>query len=271
MPRSRAAISPPPRWRSIGIGGEETLELIRRAREACDIPVIPSLNGTTDQGWTHYAMLMQEAGACALELNVYYVAADLDESGAAVEERIGRIVRAVKSNVSIPVAVKLGPFFSAPGHMARRLVADGADGLVLFNRFYQPEIDLQAMRALPTLDLSTSAESRLPLRWVGILHGHTEGASIAATTGVQGAEDVMKFILAGADTVMTASALLRYGTDHMRTLVSGLRAFLEVGGYESVSEARGSLSHKTVADTAAYERANYLQVLDSFRTADFNP
>jgi len=255
----------------IGIGGEETLELIRRAREACDIPVIPSLNGTTDHGWTHYAMLMQEAGASALELNVYYIAADPEETGASVEDRICRILRTVKAEVSIPVAVKLGPFFSAPGNMARRLVADGADGLVLFNRFYQPEIDLQAMRALPTLDLSTSAESRLPLRWIGILHGQTDGAHIAATTGVQGAEDVMKYILVGADVVMTASALLRYGTEHMRTLVSGLRAFLEVGGYETIGQARGALSHRAVSDTAAYERANYLQVLDSFRPAEFNP
>ncbi|MBB4286169.1 dihydroorotate dehydrogenase-like protein [Roseospira goensis] len=256
---------------TIGIGGEETLELIRRARESCDIPVIPSLNGTTARGWTHYAKLMQQAGAPAIELNIYYVAADLDESGQQVEDRVVGILEMVQSEVSVPVAVKLGPFFSAPGHMVRRLVETGAGGLVLFNRFYQPEIDLQAMRALPTLDLSTSAEARLPLRWVGILHGHVDGAAIAATTGVQGAEDVMKFILAGADVVMTASALLRYGPAHMKTLVTGLRAFLEVGGYETVDQARGALSHKAIGDTAAYERANYLQVLDSFRTADFHP
>ncbi|SDE18139.1 dihydroorotate dehydrogenase-like protein [Rhodospira trueperi] len=256
---------------TIGIGGEETLELIRRAREACDIPVIPSLNGITTRGWTHYAKLMQQAGAPAIELNVYYVAADLSESGAQVEDRVVGILDLVCKEVSVPVAVKLGPFFSAPGHLARRLVTAGAGGLVLFNRFYQPEIDLQAMRALPSLDLSTAAETRLPLRWVGILYGHLDDASLAATSGVQGAEDVMKFILAGADVTMTASALLRYGAGHMKTLVTGLRAFLEVGGYETVAQARGALSHKAVGDTAAYERANYLQVLDSFRAADFSP
>ncbi|MQX38301.1 dihydroorotate dehydrogenase-like protein [Roseospira navarrensis] len=255
----------------IGIGGDETLDLIRRARESCDIPVIPSLNGISARGWTEYARMMQEAGAPAIELNVYYVAADLDETGAAVEARVESILQSVKSEVSIPVAVKLGPYYSAPGHMARRLVAAGADGLVLFNRFYQPEIDLQAMRALPTLDLSTSAEARLPLRWIGILYGHLGGASMAATTGVQGAEDAMKFILVGSDVVMTASALLRYGPAHMKTLVTGLRAFLEVGGYDTVDQARGALSHKAVADTAAYERANYLQVLDSFQQADYTP
>ncbi|KAA5606013.1 dihydroorotate dehydrogenase-like protein [Roseospira marina] len=255
----------------VGIGGDETLDLIRRARESCAIPVIPSLNGVSPRGWTQYARMMEEAGAPALELNVYYVAADLDESGAAVEARVESILQSVRQEVSIPVAVKLGPYFSAPGHMARRLVAAGASGLVLFNRFYQPEIDLQAMRALPTLDLSTSAEARLPLRWIGILYGHLDGASIAATTGVQGAEDAMKFILVGADVVMTASALLRYGPAHMKTLVSGLRAFLEVGGYDSIDQARGALSHRAVADTAAYERANYLQVLDSFRPSDYAP
>jgi len=255
----------------VGIGGDETLELIRRARESCSIPVIPSLNGVTARGWTQYAKVMEEAGAPAIELNVYYVAADLDETGEAVEARVESILASVRREVSIPVAVKLGPYFSAPGNMARRLVNAGAGGLVLFNRFYQPEIDLQAMRALPTLDLSTSAEARLPLRWIGILYGHLNGASIAATTGVQGAEDAMKFILVGADVVMTASALLRYGPGHMKTLVTGLRAFLEVGGYDTIDQARGALSHKSVSDTAAYERANYLQVLDSFRPSDYSP
>jgi len=255
----------------IGLGGEQMLEMIRRSRESCSVPVIPSLNGVTAHGWTQYAKLMEQAGAPAIELNVYYVAADPEETGSDVENRVEQILTSVKREVSIPVSVKLGPFYSAPGNMARRLVSAGADGLVLFNRFYQPEIDLQAMRALPTLDLSTAGEARLPLRWIGILHGNLGQASIAASTGVEGPEDVMKYILTGADVVMTTSSLLRYGPEHLSTLVSGLRAFLEVGGYDSVGQARGALSHRDCGNPAAYERANYLQVLDSFQLSDFAP
>jgi len=262
---------PPTSMNRIGIGGEQMLDLIRRARESCAVPVIPSLNGVTPRGWIHYATLMEQAGAPAIELNVYYVAADSEETGAEVEQRVEQILHSVKAEVSIPVAVKLGPFYSAPGNMARRLVGAGADGLVLFNRFYQPEIDLQAMRALPTLDLSVASEARLPLRWIGILFGTLGKASIGASTGVEGPEDVMKYILAGADVVMTTSSLLRYGPQHVTTLVSGLRAFLEVGGYESVAHARGALSHRDCGNPAAYERANYLQVLDSFRPGMAEP
>ncbi|MBB4265754.1 dihydroorotate dehydrogenase-like protein [Roseospira visakhapatnamensis] len=262
---------PPTSMSRIGMGGEQTLELIRRTRESCGIPVIPSLNGVTTRGWIHYATLMEQAGAPAIELNVYYVAADLNETGAEVENRVEGILTSVRREVAVPVSVKLGPYYSAPGNVARRLVTAGAEGLVLFNRFYQPEIDLQAMRALPTLDLSTASEARLPLRWIGILYGTLDQASLAASTGVEGPEDVMKYILAGADVVMTTSSLLRYGPQHLTTLVSGLRAFLEVGGYESVAHARGALSHRDCGSPAAYERANYLQVLDSFRPGTVAP
>lgn len=246
------------------VGPERYLELLRRAREAVRVPVIASLNGVTNEGWIDYAHLLQQAGAAAIELNVYHVAADFSESGAAVEQRYFDILRAVKSAVSIPVAMKLGPFFSAFGHLAKRLDEAGVDGLVLFNRFYQPDFDLERMEAAPSLELSSPSEIRLPLRWIAMLHGRLK-ASLAATTGVHSATEVVKYLLAGADAVMSTSAVLRHGPGHLGALRDGLEQWLEQRGYASVAQMRGAMSQRKVKDPAAFERANYVQLLEHFR------
>ncbi|MDA8050385.1 MAG: dihydroorotate dehydrogenase-like protein [Rhodospirillales bacterium] len=244
------------------LGAERTLELVAAARGELDIPVIASLNGASRGGWTVYARRIEDAGASAIELNVYTIPADLEESGAAVEERIVGVVRAVCAAVRVPVAVKLSPYFSAPGQMAKRLVAAGAAGLVLFNRFYQPDIDLARLQLRRDLALSRPEEMRLALLWIGLLSGRIE-ASLAATTGVDGAEEVVKYVLAGADAVMTTSALLRHGIGHMRRLNDGLAAWLEGRGIGSVGEIRGRLSRGRIADPEAFERGNYITILQS--------
>ncbi|HSA82264.1 MAG TPA: dihydroorotate dehydrogenase-like protein [Geminicoccaceae bacterium] len=246
------------------VGPEPYLELIRRAREATGIPIIASLNGVTREGWLDYASRIEQAGATALELNVFHIPADLRASGRAVEELYRDVLRAVKAAVRIPVAMKLAPFFSAPGEMALSLVAEGADGLVLFNRFYQPDFDLETLEVAPTLQLSRPEEIRLPLLWIAILHGRTE-ASLAASTGVHSASEVVKYLLAGADAVMTTSALLQHGPQHLATLVSGLGQWLDERGYASVEQMKGSMSQRNVAHPAAFERANYIKVLESFQ------
>ena len=245
------------------VGPEDYLKLLQKAVEATDVPVIASLNGTTNEGWVDYARLLQDAGAHALELNVYYIPADLETMGADVEQRYVEVLSAVKSAVTIPVAIKLGPFFSAFGSMARILVDAGADGLVLFNRFYQPDFDLEAMEVSPTLELSEQNEIRLPLLWIGVLAGRIE-ASIAATTGVRNAEQVIKYLLAGADVVMTTSSLLRNGPRHMADLVRGLAQWMADKGYDDVGQLRGAMSQRKVADPGAFERANYIKVLQSY-------
>ena len=223
-------------------GPQTYLDRVQQARQAVDIPVIASLNGITDSGWTEYARLFQEAGASALELNVFFVPSDLSLDGAAVERRHIDILRAVKRVVTIPVAVKLAPYFSAVGHLVRQLDEAGADGCVLFNRFYQPDIDLASLALRRDLELSTRAEIRLPLLWVGILAGKVRG-SLAAASGVETADEVVKFLLAGADTVMTTSALLRYGIGHMRNLLNGLTDWLDARNVAGVGAIRGRLSH----------------------------
>jgi dihydroorotate dehydrogenase (fumarate) len=247
------------------VGPDAYLTLIRRAREAVNVPIIASLNGTTHLGWTGFARLLAEAGAHALELNVFTLPSDLALSGREVEQRTVDLVTAVRGAVTIPLAVKLSPFFSAPGEMAQRLVAAGADGLALFNRFYQPDFDLERLEVEPSLDLSRPSEIRLPLLWIALLHGRI-GASLAATTGVDSATEVAKYLLAGADVVMTTSALLRYGVAHLRTLVSGLSEWLERHGGADVSQIRGSMSRQKAANPEAFERANYLRILQSHRS-----
>jgi len=239
------------------------LALVERAARALAIPVIASLNGTTDSGWVDYARDIEAAGARALELNVFFVPSDPRLSGAEVERRYLEIVTAVTESVTIPVAVKVGPYFSSPGHMAGRLAAAGASGLVLFNRFYQPDIDPATLDLAPSLELSHRDEMRLPLLWIGVLAGQVE-ASLAATTGVDRPEDVVKYLLAGADVVMTTSALLRHGLGHMRVLVDGLAEWLAARGAASPDAIRGRLSHRNVREPEAYERANYIRVLQSF-------
>jgi dihydroorotate dehydrogenase (fumarate) len=246
------------------VGPEPYLELIRRAREATEIPIIASLNGATPEGWLDYAGMIEEAGAAALELNLYYIPADLGTSGREVEELYRRVLRQVRSAVRIPIAIKLNPFFSAPGEMAQSLASSGADGLVLFNRFYQPDFDLETLEVVPSLQLSRPEEIRLPLLWIAILRGRIE-ASLAASTGVHTAAEVVKYLLAGADAVMTTSALLQHGPGHLATLVSGLGRWLDERGYASVEQMKGSMSQRSVANPTAFERANYIKVLESFR------
>jgi dihydroorotate dehydrogenase (fumarate) len=242
------------------------LELIRRARAAVDIPVIASLNGVTDAGWTAYARLAEEAGASAIELNIYFIPTDLAQDGRAVEGRYLDILRSVKDCVDIPVAMKLGPHFSALGNFVCELDRAGADGFVLFNRFYQPDIDLVRLNLQRDLALSSPAEIRLPLLWIGVLSGQLRG-SLAAATGVDSAEQIVKYLLAGADAVMTTSALLRHGAGYVRTLVDGLVQWLEAREAASVGVIRGRMSRRRVPDPTAFERANYVRIMQGWRHA----
>jgi dihydroorotate dehydrogenase (fumarate) len=245
------------------VGPDQYLDLIRSSAEAVHIPVIGSLNGISREGWIDYARLIDHAGASALELNVYFIPADLSLSAEGVERRYLAIVEAVKQAVSIPVAVKIGPHFSAVGAMAKRLEAGGADALVLFNRFYQPDIDLARLHFTTDLALSTPAEIRLPLLWIAVLHGRMK-VSLAATTGVGSADEVIKYLLVGADAVMTTSSLLRHGVQHMRALLAGVTQWLDARGFASVTDIRGLTSQRRVRDPTALERANYIKILSGF-------
>ncbi len=243
---------------------EEYLEQLRKLKEAVDIPIIASLNGVSKGGWMEYAQKMQQAGADALELNVYYIAADPQLTSEQVEQMYIDDLKTVKESVGIPVSIKLGPFFSSFANMAMRLEAAGADGLVLFNRFYQPDIDLESKEVLPSLELSTTFEKRLPLRWIAMLRPHIKG-SLAATTGIHSAEDVIKMIMVGADVTMLASALLREGCDKLFTIIEEMNNWMEENEYESVEEMKGCMSSASVADASTYERANYIRILQGFK------
>ncbi len=245
------------------IGPDNYLRHIEQAKKAVKMPVIGSLNGTTTGGWTRYAKLMQDAGADALELNVYLVAADLDVTSEQIESQYTDLVAAVKNSVSIPLAVKVGPYFSSMGHMAKRLVDAGADGLVLFNRFLQPDIDLEELEIKPHLVLSSASELLVPLRWIAILHGRLQ-ASLAVTSGIHSAEGLAKAILAGADVGMVASMLLRDGIDKASKVLAGLRAWMEEKEYESVGQMKGSMSQENCPEPAAFERGNYMKALASY-------
>ena len=248
------------------VGPESYLELLHDASESIEVPIIASLNCVTGDGWIDYAKQMQQAGASGLELNIYSVEPDLDATSDEIEQRYLDILAAVKSTVSIPVALKLSPFFSAMGNMAKRLDQAGADALVLFNRFYQPDIDIQSLEVTPSLGLSSAGEIRLPLLWIAILHGKLN-ASLAATRGVENPDEVIKYLLAGADAVMTTSALLRHGPAYTNTLLEGLKAWMEARKFSSVKQVRGSMSRANVANPAAFERANYIRVLESYQSA----
>jgi dihydroorotate dehydrogenase (fumarate) len=244
-------------------GPERHLELVSAARRALSIPVIASLNGVTPGGWLEYARGIEQAGAHALELNLYTVAADPALSSAMIEARDLEMVDAVRSQVRIPLAVKLSPYFTGLAHFAQKLMDAGVDGLVLFNRFYQPELDLATLDVIPKVVLSRSEELRLPLRWIGILRGRTK-ASLAATSGVHTGVDVVKAVLAGADAAMLASALLERGPAHLEQVERELRVWLEEREYESIRQMKGSLSQHRSPDPEAFERANYLRTLRSF-------
>ncbi len=249
---------------SYHVGPDRYLDILRRASEAVDIPVIGSLNGITSEGWVDCAKQMQQAGAKGIELNIYYIPAGLDVSGRNVEQRYVDVLKAVKAAVSIPVALKLSPFFSAIGEMAKQLDDAGADALVLFNRFYQPDFDLDKLEVAPTLHLSTPDEIRLPLLWIAILRGRIK-ASLGATRGVHSATEVVKYLMAGADAVMTTSALLKHGIGFLTTLVDELQAWMERKGYVSIEQMKGSMSQQNVADPSAFERANYIKILESYK------
>ena len=239
------------------------LRHVEQAKKALSIPVVASLNGETAGGWVRYARLLELAGADALELNLYGIAADLDVTGREVEEDQVELVALVKASLSIPLAVKIGPHYSALGNQAARIIDAGADGLVLFNRFYQPDIDPKTRKVAPTLELSSSAELRLPLRWTAILSGRVE-ASLAVTTGVHTGADVARCLLAGADVAMMTSALLVNGPGHVATVERDLVAWAAESGFESVAQLKGSVSQRNVADPSAFERANYMSTLISF-------
>jgi dihydroorotate dehydrogenase (fumarate) len=238
------------------------LSLLERAAAAVDIPVIASLNGATTGGWTDYASALQDAGAAAIELNIYYLPGDPFFTGSDVERRHVEILTTVKAVVSVPVAVKLSPYFSSTGEMARRLDRAGADGLVLFNRFLQPDIDPETLTVTVRPGLSTQAEGRLPRTWIALLAGRVR-ASLAATTGVETAADVASYLLAGADVVMSASALLRHGPGYAGVLLGELSAWMARKGFGSVAEVRGLLAVPDGTDQAAYERAGYVTALEA--------
>lgn len=252
-----------PAPREFVLGPEGYLEQIRRIKAAVGVPVIASLNGTTVAGWLEYARLIEQAGADGLELNVYYVATDARETGAEVERRLLEVVRGVTAQVRIPVAVKLSPFFSSLPHLAQQLDALGVSGLVLFNRFYQPDLDLEALEAVPRLTLSTSADLLLRLRWLAILSGRVR-ASLAATGGVHTGLDALKAVMAGAHAVQMVAALLLHGPDHLRTVRHELARWLEEHEYESLRQAQGSLSLERCPNPAAFERGNYVRILQSW-------
>jgi dihydroorotate dehydrogenase (fumarate) len=245
-----------------GAGPGAYLALVERAKEALSIPVVASLNGVSRGGWVRYASRLEQAGADALELNIYYVSSRPGLSGSEVEWHYLDVVRAVRQATGIPLAVKLSPYFSSLANLAGQLAEAGANGLVLFNRFYQPDLDVEAMEVRPALELSTSTELRLPLRWIAILH-RRHRVSLAASTGIHTATDVVKVLLAGADVAMMTSALLRNGPDYLRPLETGLRDWMDHHGDESVDQLRGRLSQRSIPDPAAFERANYIKTLAS--------
>jgi dihydroorotate dehydrogenase (fumarate) len=252
-----------PEMQSYGTGPDKYLRLIEQAKSALSVPVIPSLNGHTPGGWTHMAKRFEDAGADAIELNVYFLAADISDTSAVVEQRYVDLVEEVTNEVSIPVAIKVSPYFSAMANMASRLSGAGASGLVLFNRFLQPDITLDELEVVPHLVLSSSDELRLALRWIAILRGRVK-ASLAATGGAHTWEDVMKLLLAGADCVMLASSLLKHGPEHVRTLLDEVSTWMSERGYQSVEQLKGSLSQAACLDPDAFERANYMKALRSY-------
>ena len=261
---SAEAISFFPQPDEFRLGPETYLEQIRRIKAAVSVPVIASLNGTTPAGWLRYGKLMQEAGADALELNVYYIPTDAKESSAEVEKRTLDIVRAVKSEVKIPVAVKLSPFFSSLPHFAGDLEAAGADGLVLFNRFFQPDINVEELTAEPSLQLSGPSDLLLRLRWLAVLHGHVKG-SLAVTGGVHDGIGALKAVMAGADAVQMVSALLIHGPERLAQSRAGLADWLDAHEYESLAQAKGSMSLQKSSNPQAFTRANYMRILNGWK------
>jgi len=258
------ALSYFPEAASYRVGPDEYLERIALAKRTLDVPIIGSLNGVSRGGWVDYARRIQQAGADALELNIYMIPTDPDILGAEVEQMYIDTLGAVRDEVTIPLAVKVGPYFSAMAHMAKLFEEAGANGLVLFNRFYQPDFDLEKLEVVPHLVLSTSEELRLPLRWVAILFGRIN-VDFAITSGVHTGEDVIKGVMAGARVTMMTSAILRHGIGHVDTVLGDVRSWMEANEYKSISQMCGSMSQQNVSERAAFERANYMKMLHSWR------
>lgn len=256
------ALSYFPEYPAFHMGSEGYLAHIRRAKEVVDIPIIASLNGNTMGGWTDFARQIEQAGADALELNLYDVPTSLRLTGAQVEENAMEIVKAVRAAVDLPLAVKLSPYFSNTANIAYRMAEAGVDALVLFNRFYQPDIDLETLEVTPNILLSTPQDLRLPLRWIAILYGRVS-VDFAATSGVHTGEDVIKLLMAGADVTMMTSALLRYGPQHIRNVRREMIQWMEENEYESVRQMHGSMSQMKTADPGGYERAQYVRAVSS--------
>jgi dihydroorotate dehydrogenase (fumarate) len=252
-----------PELDTYNMGPELYLEHLHNVKQTLDIPVIGSLNGISSGGWVEYAHKMEQAGADALELNIYYLPTDPDLSSTELEDTYVQLVRDVRATIKVPIALKLSPFFTSLPHVAKRLVAAGANGLVLFNRFYQPDFDLEELEVIPNLELSTSHELRLPLRWIAILYGRI-AADFALTSGVHTAQDVLKAMMAGANVAMMTSTLLTNGIGRLMHILNDLQEWMEEHEYESIRQMRGSMSQQGVADPAAFERANYMKALSSF-------
>jgi dihydroorotate dehydrogenase (fumarate) len=246
------------------VGSEAYLHQIRQAKEMVDIPIIASLNSSNIASWNDYARQVEQAGADAIELNIYYVPTDINLSGQEVEQTYIDIVRNVTSAVNLPIAVKLSPYFSNMANMAKQLTYAGAEGLVLFNRFYQPDINLETLEAEPNLQLSNSSEIRLPMRWIAILYG-TMPVDFAATSGIHTAEDAIKMLMVGANVTMLVSVLLRHGIEHLRTIEQQMIEWLEQKEYESVSQLRGSMSQINCPDPSAFERVQYLKAIQTYQ------
>lgn len=259
------ALSYFPEQEKFHLGPEQYLDHIANLRKAVDIPIIGSLNGVSIGGWNKYAQNIEQAGADALELNVYYVAANQNITGPEVENMYVDVLKEVKKNVKIPVAIKLSPFFTSMSNMARKFDHAGADALVLFNRFYQPDFNLDKLEVEPNLLLSTNWEMRLPLRWIAILHGNIK-ASLAATTGIHNHIDVLKMMMAGADVAMMASELLLNGVGRITQILDEMKKWMEEKEYDSIDMMKGSMSQKKIAQPAAFERANYMKTLQSYKT-----
>ncbi|MFN2115054.1 MAG: dihydroorotate dehydrogenase-like protein [Anaerolineae bacterium] len=255
-----------PEVAALTVGPEHYLEQLRQIKDAVDIPVIGSLNGVSAGGWVRHAKLIEEAGADALELNIYYIPTDIDLTGKELENTYIELVQAVREEVSIPVAVKLSPFFTCLPNVSWLLVEAGANGLVLFNRFYQPDFDLDSLEVVPNLTLSEESEMRLPLRWIAILSGRLD-TDFALSTGVRSASGVLKAMMAGAKVAMMTSELLRNGPERGAEILADLQAWLEEYDYESIAQMQGSMNQKSVAEPAAFERANYMKALRSFEKA----
>src|SRR5664279_2430508 len=246
------------------VGTDEYLENIRKAKERVRIPVIGSLNGITNEGWIDYSKQMEQAGADGIEINIFFIPGDTEMSSSEVEHRYLNIIDNIRQSVKIPIAVKLNPYFSAMGNMSLRMKKAGADALVLFNRFYQPDFDINEMVIKTDLHFSEAGEIRLPLLWIGLLYGKVD-LSLAATTGVQSAVEVIKYILAGADVVMTASSLYKNGIPYLKTMNKELQDWMYMMGFDDLNSFRGSMSQKNISDPTAYERANYIKILEGVK------